>query len=170
MKKLSDYIGTDLIISQKSVWKREIEFHSEEELIAKLTYPKFYSDRAELKIDNEIYEFFRPKFFTRDVDIRKKGYQMPLAHLTPNFWGNKGVLELPRGVKINMKFGMLKKVAELYEGESDLIVTIFSRFSFKEKSQVVIERRSEILDDYPWIIMLAFYFSQLRKRNSAIGS
>jgi hypothetical protein len=65
---------------------------------------------------------------------------------------------------------MLKKVAELYEGESDLIVTIFSRFSFKEKSQVVIERRSEILDDYPWIIMLAFYFSQLRKRNSAISS
>lgn len=170
MKNFSDYIGRDLLIFQKSIWKREIELRCDEELIATLKYPKFYSDRAEVNLNNEVYEFYRPKFFFRDVDIRKKGYQMPFAHLVPNLWGNKGVLDLPRGRKINMKFGMIKKLAEIFEGENDLLVTIISRFSFKEKCQVVIEKRSDLLDEYPWIIMLAFYFSQLRRRNSSIGN
>lgn len=169
MRKLSDYIGRDLIIFQKSIWKREIELRCDEELIASLIYPKFYSDKAEVTVDNEVYEFYRPKFFFRDVDVRKKGYQMPFAHLVPNIWGNKGVLELPRGRKINMKFGMIKKLAEIFEGDNDLLVTLISRFSFKEKCQVVIEKRSEIVDEHPWMIILAFYFSQLRRRNSSVG-
>lgn len=169
MKNFSDYLGQDLMIFQKSIWKREVELHSEDELIAKLIYPKFYSDKAELTINKEEFEFYRPKYFSRAVDVRKKGYQMPFAHFTPNFWVNKGVLELPRGRKITMKFGMIKKLAELFEGENDLLVTIINRFSLKEKCRVIIEKRSDVLDENPWIIMLAFYFSLLRRRNSSIG-
>jgi len=167
MKKLSDYIGSELKIFQKSIWKRDYELRSGEELIARLYYPKFFSDLTELIIGKEVFEFYRPRFFSRDVDIRKKGYQNAIASFKNNFLGSKGVIELPRGIKLNFKFGFFKKQAEIYLGESDLLVTILNRFSFKEKSQVVIEKRSEIIDDYPWIIMLAFYLSQLRKRNSA---
>jgi hypothetical protein len=167
MKKLSDYIGSELKIFQKSIWKRDYELRSGEELIARLYYTKFFSDLTELIIGKEIFEFYRPGFFSRDVDIRKKGYQNPIASFKNNFLGSKGVIELPRGIKLNFKFGFFKKQAEIYLGESDLFVSILNRFSFKEKSQVVIEKRSEIIDDYPWIIMLAFYLSQLRKRNSA---
>jgi hypothetical protein len=168
MKKLSDYIGSELKIFQKSIWKRDYELRSGEELIARLYYPKFFSDLTELFIGKEEFEFYRPRFFSRDVDIRKKGYQNAIASFKNNFLGSKGVIELPRGIKLNFKFGFFKKQAEIYLGESDLLVTILNRFSFKEKSQVVIEKRSEIIDDYPWIIMLAFYLSQLRKRNSAV--
>ena len=78
MKKLSDYLGEELKIFQYSIWKREFDLLSGDELIAKLSYPKFFSDLAELKTGNEELEFYRPKFFKRDVDIRKKGYQNPL--------------------------------------------------------------------------------------------
>jgi hypothetical protein len=101
------------------------------------------------------------------VDIRQKGYQNPYAHFKNNFWGSKGVLELPRGIRVNMKIGVFRKQAEIYLGENDLVVTMLSRFSFKERSEVIIEKRSDVLDEYLWIIMLAFYLSQLRKRNSA---
>jgi len=167
MKKLSDYIGSELKIYQKSIWKRDFELRSGEELIARLYYHKFFSDLTELIIGNDVFEFYRPRFFSRDVDIRKKGYQNPFTHFKNNLWGSKGVLELPRGIRLNFKFGFFRKQAEIYLGENDLLVTILNRFSFKVKSQVVIEKRSEIIDDYPWIIMLAFYLSQLRKRNSA---
>ena len=170
MKKLSDYSGSELKIFQKSIWKRDYELRSGEELIARLYYPKFFSDLTELSIGNEAYEFYRPRFFSRDVDVRKKGYQNPTASFKNNLWGSKGVLELPRGIRVNFKFGFFRKQAEIYLGENDLLVTILNRFSFKVKSQVVIEKRSEIIDDYPWIILLGFYLAQLMKRNSAVGN
>ena len=167
MRKISDYIGNELLIFQKSIWKREFELRVGDEVIAQLYYPKFFTDSAEFSIQNEIYEFYKPRFFSRDVDIRKKGYQNPIAQFKNNFWGSKGVLELPRGVRLNMKFGLFRKLAEIYLGESNLLISILSRFSLKEKREVIIEKRSEAVDEYPWIIMLAFYLSQLRKRNSA---
>jgi len=170
MRTISDYIGNELLIFQKSIWKREFELRSKDEVIAKMYYPKFFSDLTELTMQNETYEFYRPRFFSRDVDIRKKGYQNPFAHFKNNFWAGKGVLELPRGVKLNIKIGFLRKQAEIFLGESDLLLSILSRFSINERCEVVIEKRSEIIDEFPWIIMLGFYLSQLRKRNSAVGS
>jgi len=170
MKKLSDYIGSELRIYQNSILKRDFELKFGDELIARLYYPKLYSDLAELTFSEETYEFYRPKFFSRDVDIRKKGYQNAFAHFKNNFWGNKGVLELPRGIRMNMKFGYFRKQAEIYLGGNEPLVSILNRFSIKERSDVVIERRSEIMDEHPWIIMLGFYLSQLMKRNSAVGS
>ena len=170
MKKLSDYIGSELKIYQSNILKRDFELKSGDELVARLYYPKLYSDLAELTVSEETYEFYRPKFFSRDVDIRKKGYQNPLAHFKNNFWGNKGILELQRGIRINMKFGYFRKQAEIYLSGNELLVSILNRFSLKEKSDVVIEKRSEIIDEHPWIIMLGFYLSQLMKRNSAVGN
>jgi hypothetical protein len=170
MKKLSDYLGEDLKIFQKSIWKREFELRSGDELIAQLKYPKLFSNLAELKTGDEEVEFYRPNFFKRDVDIRKKGYQNPIAQFKNNFWGRKGTLELPRGVRLTMKFGFFRKQAEIFLGESELLVSMFSRFSMKERSQIIIEKRSDIIDEYPWIIMLGFYLAQLMKRNSAVGS
>lgn len=170
MKKLSDYLGEELKILQKSFWKREFELRSENELIAKLYYPKFFSDLAELKIGNDEFEFYRPKFFKRDVDIRKKGNQNPFAHFKNSFWGRKGILELPRGIRLTIKFGFFRKQAEIYLGENDLLVSITGSFSLKERSQVIIEKRSEAIDEQPWIIMLAYYVAQLMKRNSAARS
>jgi hypothetical protein len=170
MLKLSDYIGNELFISQKSIWKREFELRSGDELIALMYYPKFFGDRTELSIQNEVFEFFRPKFFSRKVAVRKKGYENPFAHFKNNFWGSKGILELPRGNNLNIKFGIFKKQTEIFLGENDLLVTILSQFSVKRRSEVVIAKRSELIDEYPWIVMLGFYLSQVRKRSSAVGS
>ena len=167
MKKISDYIGSDLKILQKSIWRRDFELKSGDELIARLFYPKFFSDSTELNIQNESYEFYRPKLFSWVVDIRKKGYQNPIASFKNNFWGSKGVLELPRGLRLNLKFGFFKKQAEIYLGENELLISILGCFSLKVRSEVIIEKRSEIIDEYPWIIMLGFQLSQLRKRRSA---
>ena len=170
MRNILNYMGNELLIFQKSIWKREFELRSADELIAKLFYPKFFSDLSELTIQDKTYEFCRPSVFSRDVDIREKGYQNPFAHFKNNFWGSKGVLELPRGRRLNMKFGFFRKQAEIYLGENDMLITILSRFSFKERSEVIIEKRSEVIDEHPWIIMLGFYLAQLMKRNSAAGS
>jgi hypothetical protein len=170
MRRFSDYIGSEFKIFQKSIWKREFELRSGDEVIAWLYYPKFFSDFAELTIQDKTYEFCRPKFFSRDVDIRQKGYQNPFAHFKNNFLGSKGILELPRGLRINMKFGFFRKPVEIFLGENDLLVSILNKFSIKERSEVIIEKRSDVIDEHPWIIMLGFYLAQLMRRNSAVGN
>ena len=170
MKRISDYLGEELKIFQKSIWRREFELRIGVELIARLFYPKLFSDLTELTIWEDAYEFYRPKFFSRDVDIRKKGYQNPIAQFKNNFWGSKGVLELPRGTRLNMKFGFFRKQAEIYLGENELLVSILNKFSIKERGEVVIEKQSEIIDEFPWIIMLGFYLARLMKRNSPLGN
>lgn len=168
MKKLSDYIGRNLLIYQKSFWEREFEFRSDGELLGLMRYPKFFSEMAECEIDKEKYTFKRPHIFSNDIEVRKQGYELPIAKMISNFFATKGELDLPRGKKIFMKFGALQTNAEIYIGENDLLATLYYKFSFKEKCKIEIEKRSEILDDYPWIIFLAFYFVQLKRRNTGI--
>jgi len=170
MKNISDYLGNELIIIQKSFWKRDYELLVGEELIGQMRYPKIFSQLAEHDIQNESYEFYRPGIFSRDVDIKKKGYQNPFAHFKSAFFGNKGVLELQRGVRLNVRLGLFKKQFEVYLGDNDLLISAQSKFSFKERSVVFIEKRSEIIDENPWILMLVFYIVQLRKRRSGAAS
>jgi len=54
MKKISDYLGNELIIIRKSFWKREYELRSGEEIIAQMKHPKIFSDRAELTFQNDL--------------------------------------------------------------------------------------------------------------------
>jgi len=57
MRRLSDYMGKELLIFQKSIWRRDFELRSGEELIARLFYPKFFSDFTEISVWEETYEF-----------------------------------------------------------------------------------------------------------------
>lgn len=168
MRKLSNYLGKNLSIHQKSFWERKFELLSDDELLGIMMYPKIFSELVECEIDKEKYTFKRPHIFSNDVEVRKQGYELPIAKMTSNFFATRGELNLPRGKKIFMKFGGFNNKAEIFIGENELIATIYNKFSFKESAKIVIEKRTEILDDYPWIIFLAFYFIQLKRRNSGI--
>lgn len=168
MLKLSDYIGQSLHITQRSIWKRALELHSDKDRIAELVYPSFFSERAECKINNEIFEFRRPHIFSNDIEIRKTGYQLPIATMHTNFFASKGVVDLPRGIKINMKFSLFSNTTKIYVGENDLMATLIRKISVKEKFEVLLEKRSEIIDEHPWLILLAVYFLHLKRQNTGV--
>lgn len=170
MRKISDYLGNELIIIQKNFWRREFELCAGEEMIGQMKYPKIFRQLAEHDIQNQSYEFYRPGIFSRNIDIRQKGYENPFAFYKSNLFMSSGKLELPKGINLNIKFGLFRKQAEVYLGENNLLISIRNKFSFKERSKVVIEKRSEIIDEYPWILMFVFYLVQLRKRSSGARS
>lgn len=169
MQNLSDYIGQTILINQKSAWKRKYKIHSGKEVIGEFVYPKFFSERVECKLGNDTFEFKRPHIFSNDIEIRKSGYQLPIAVMHSNFLASKGIVDLPRGIKVIMKFGTFNSKAEVYLGENDLIAIVNNKFSFKEKCEITIEKRTEILDENPWIVFLAFYFLQLKRRNTGVA-
>ena len=55
MRPLSNYIGENLILVQPSFFKREYEFKSSNELLAKMYFPKFLSLTAVVEGFGEKY-------------------------------------------------------------------------------------------------------------------
>jgi hypothetical protein len=105
MKPLSSYIGEELILIQPSFFKREFEFHSTTEQLAKMYFPKFFSLTAVVEGFGDKYEIIRPTFWKSEIAIKKFGDDLSFASLTTNFFRTKGTIDLQNGKKVLLKLG-----------------------------------------------------------------
>jgi hypothetical protein len=167
MKPLSKYIGEDLTLIQPSFFKREFEFRSTEELLAKMFFPKFFSLSAVVEGFGEKYEIIRPSFWKTDTAIKKFGYDLSFATLSSNFFRTKGIIDLSSGKKVYLKFGAFKKSCQVLDETNDLLMLFQNKFSLKDKNILSIEKKSNLIDDNPWIVMLIWYFLIENKKNGA---
>jgi len=163
MNTLSKYIGEDLILIQPSFFKREYEFRSSNELLARMYFPSFFSLTAVVEGFEEKYEIIRPSIWKTDLAIRKFGYDMSFASLTTNFFRTKGFIDLQNGKKLNLKFGVFKKSCQVFSEMDELLITFQNKFSIKEKNVLIIEKSSSLIDENPWVVMLVWY--QVIQRN-----
>lgn len=170
MRLLSSYIGEDLILIQPSFIKREYEFKSPNELLAKMYFPKFFSLTAVVEGFGEKYEIIRPSFWKSEISIRKFGYDLTFASLTTNFFRTKGRIVLQNGKSVNLKFGAFKRTCEVFSESQELLIVIQNKFSFKDKNIVTIQKSSSIIDENPWIVMMIWYFLIESKKGGAGAS
>jgi len=163
MKPLSTYIGEDLILIQPSLFKREYEFRSSNELLARMYFPSLFSLTAVVEGFEEKYEIIKPSFWKADIAIRKYGYDMTFASLKTNFFRTKGTIDLQNGKKLNLKFGVFKKSCEVFSEAEELLIMFQNRFSFKQQNIVTVQKSSTLIDENHWIIMMVWY--QILQRN-----
>jgi len=163
MKPLSTYIGEDLILIQPSLFKREYEFRSSNELLARMYFPSLFSLTAVVEGFDDKYEIIRPSFWKTDIAIRKYGYDMTFASLKTNFFRTKGTIDLQNGKKLNLKFGVFKKSCEVFSEAEELLIMFQNRFSFKQQNIVTVQKSSTLIDENHWIIMMVWY--QILQRN-----
>lgn len=167
MIHLSDYIGEELILIQPAFLKREYEFRSSKEILAKMFFPKFFSMAAIVEGFGEKYEIIRPTFWKSEIAIKKFGYDLTFATLTSNFFRTKGMIDLPQGKKVYLKFGAFKKSCQVLDESNELLLLFQNKFSFKDKNIVSIEKKSSFVDENPWMVMLVWYFLMENKKNGA---
>jgi len=167
MTPLSKYIGEDLILIQPSFFKREYEFRSSNQLLAKMYFPKFFSLTAVVEGFGEKYEIIRPKIWKSDISIRKFGYDMTFASLTTNFFRTKGIIDLQNGKKINLKFGAFKKSCQVFSEMDELLLRFQNKLSLKEKNVLTIQKSSALIDDNPWVVMMIWYLILQNRKNGA---
>ena len=163
MKPLSNYIGEDLILIQPSLFKREYEFRSSNELLARMYFPSLFSLTAVVEGFEEKYEIIKPSFWKADIAIRKHGYDMTFASLTTNFFRTKGSIDLQNGKKLNLKFGAFKKSCQVFSESEELLIMFQNRFSFKQQNIVTIQKSSALIDENPWVVVMVWY--QVIQRN-----
>ena len=163
MNALSKYIGEDLILIQPSLFKREYEFRSSNELLARMYFPSLFSLTAVVEGFEEKYEIIKPSFWKADIAIRKQGYDMTFASLKTNFFRTKGSIDLQNGKKLNLKFGAFKKSCQVFSESEELLIMFQNRFSFKQQNIVTIQKSSALIDENPWVVMMVWY--QVIQRN-----
>lgn len=169
MKTLSDYFGKALLFIQPSLWKRSFELRDGSEVIGSLTYPKFFSIKADVKIFDKELEFYEPKWWKNLVEIREPGRELPIASFKPALLKNKETLKLPSGESVILSSNLLSTSIEILDHYSSRLVTLKRKMNIKTTYEIQIEKRSEVLDKYPWILLLIIYVEINKSRRRSAG-
>lgn len=169
MKPLSDYMGEKLLFIQPSFFKGLHELRINDELIATIQSRGFFGMRWEVSIQNKNWEIYKPSFWRGALDIREAGYEMPIANFVRVRFKSKGMVTLPKGETLKIEPHLFKGFTEIKNIKEECIVRIKSKTSWKERAEVTIEKRSELIDRYPWVILLA-YIIILEQRHQAAHS
>ena len=164
MNLLTNYISQTLTFNQPKITRREFELTSSKGILAKVIFPSLFSNSAVVEGFDGKWEIKQPSIWRTEYGIYKYGYQMPFAKYVSNFWKTKGTIELPKGVRLNCKSGRIKRPFEVYSSNSELLMVYVNKFSLKGRTTVTIEKRVELLDKYPWIVMLGWYIILLNRR------
>jgi hypothetical protein len=167
MNLLTNYIGQTLTFNQPKITRREFELSSSEERLAKVVFPKLFSNSAVVEGFGEKWEIKQLSIWRTEFGIYKFGYQEPFAKYISNFWRTKGTIELPKGARLNCKSGRIKRPFGVYASNGELLLLYLNKFSLKGRTTVTIEKRSELIDKYPWIIMLGWYIILQNRRGRA---
>ena len=169
MKTLSQYRTEQIQLVQPSIWKRVYQLRSGETVLMTMTYPKLFSTLAVVEGFGKTWEFQKPSIWKSNLEIKKKGNQLPFAKFSVEKWGRGGTFELPNGERIEYIFKIWKSVNELYSQQKNKLIS-FKRVSlWKTSINVMIERESELIEKNPWIIMVVYYV-MLERRQQAHGA
>ncbi|MFA6540028.1 MAG: hypothetical protein WCT99_00355 [Bacteroidota bacterium] len=167
MKKLSDLIGNDITIIQPSVFKRIHEFWMNGERYATMKFPRLFSSQANVQLSDQQWEFYRPSIWRSDVEVRQQGYQLPIAKYAGRKWKQGGTIELPRGDRLIHQEKIWTN-ANMIAAESGTPLVSFQRKGFFGTAVLVtLHEKSDILDKYPWVIMLVWYVLLQQRRDAA---
>ena len=164
MYPLSNLFGETLTFNQPSLTKREFELVSSKGVLTKLTFPKLLSFDTIVEGFDSKWEIKRSSLWSTEVGIYKYGNEMPFAKYVSNFWKTKGTIQLPKGVRLKCKTGQFKKPFDVYSSSGKLLLTYSNKFILKGKTTATITERSEVIDKYPWIIMLGWYIILQNRR------
>ncbi len=156
MKPFSDYMGEKLLFIQPSFFKGLHELRINDELLATIQSKGFFGMRWEVSIQNKNWEIYNPSFWRTALDIREIGYELPIANFVSGRFRSKGVVSLPKGEILKIEPHHFKGFTEIKNVKEECIVRIKSKISLKEKDEAIIEKRSELIDRYPWVILLAY--------------
>lgn len=169
MKTLFEYTTGEMHIVQPSMWKRQYELRTADTVLMTLSYPRLFSTRALIEGFGETWEVSKPSIWKSNLEIRRKGNELPFAKFSAEKWGRGGVFELPRGERIVYTFGMWKGTNELFSQNKIRLISLHRTSIWKSAVTVAYEKQSERIDENPWVIM-AVYYVILERRSHASGA
>jgi len=169
MKTLSDYFGKTLHFIQPSIWKRSFELRDGNEVIGTLAYPKFFSVKVEANIFDTKWEFYEPKWWKNLIEIRGAEKELPIASYKPALLKSKEKIALPYGESLVLNANLLSTTMEILDNYNARLVSLKRKMNIKTTYEIHIEKRSEVLDRNPWLLLLIIYVEINKSRRRSSG-
>lgn len=167
IKNLSQLSGETLKIIQPSLWKNIYELRHNDELLMKMNPRSVFGFGLIIDLMDSQWELYKPNFWKSEIAIREKGKENPAATYNKKFFSREGTVFLPKGQRLKIKFGSMRGKYGIYTTSGICLASIKDEVSFKASSLVFIENSSELLDKYPWVIILPWYLTRRRKQAAA---
>ena len=167
MKTISEYIGQRLWFIQPSVWKRFHELRTGEELLGTIQQKGFFGMTWIVEMQNKSWEIYRPSFWKCLIQVRESGYEMPIADFIKEKFRSKGTLVMSKGVMVKIAPHLFKSFCEVKNDSDELLLKIKLKSAMRDKAEVLFEKKSELIDNNPWIIMLAYIIALEQKHQAA---
>lgn len=172
IKNLSQLAGHKFNIVQPSIWKNHFEIKYNEQILGTIDKRGFLGMRVYMKIFDKAWEIYLQKFWTSEIAIKEGGKENPFAFYKRKIFSGEGIVHLPKGKRLKIKLGAFRSNSGIYNMMGKCIVELKDKVSFKSvtaTTEINIVESSEILDEYPWVIILAWYLTQMRRRSRHAG-
>lgn len=169
MKNISELVGKTLTIYQPSVWKNIFELKDDDKILGTIRSPKFFRQDITFKMDNLEWVIYFPKFWKSEIAIREAGFQMPYATYKKDPFKLSGTVYLPRGARLKFIYKIFKGGYRIQDESENILVSFKDKISFKSKTEVTIVKESELINKFPWVIVLIWYISYKRRQHAAHG-
>ena len=168
MKLMSEYLGENIFIAQTSVFKRNYEIRVKDEVVGAIQQMGFFGMVWDISIHNKKWEIYKQSIWRSTLYVRETGYEMPIANFTTSRFKSSGTLFLPKGENLKIVPHLFKGFCEIKNEHEECLARIIpKRISFKDKAEVVLEKRSELLDKYPWILIMAYIVIAEQRRRAS---
>jgi hypothetical protein len=165
MKTLSELAGETLVIHQPSVWKSYYELKFGGEVLGTIQGKGFFGITMIFKMGKDEWEIYRPGFWKSEIGIRQAGYELPYATYKREGFKNRGVIKCYKGEQMIIEYKILRGGYGVKTLSGEFLAVFKEKVSIRDKTEIKIEQRSDMLDKYPWVIILAWYLSLQRRRS-----
>jgi hypothetical protein len=172
IKNLSQLAGQTINIVQPSIWKNHFELKVNDQTLGIVNSRGLFRSLLMIKIFDKEWEIFRRSFWSSEISIKEKGKENPFASYNRKFFSFEGFVHLPKGKRVKIRLEAFRRKSGIYNMMGKCIVSLKDKISFKSVTtitEISIEESSEILDEYPWIIILAWHLTQMRRRSQRAG-
>jgi hypothetical protein len=170
MKRLSEYRQQDLQLVQPSSIKRDCELQSSDEILLKASFPKWTSGNAIVEGFGAKWIIRKPSVWKSEIEVCKDGFNYPIATYKSKMFRPEGSIELERGLRLRCEYKLLKGVYTIFSETNEEIIVIKQTGVFKKKITMILGgRRTETIDEYPWLPMLIWYI-MIQNKTQSIAS
>lgn len=169
MKNLSEYFGRELEIVNTSFFKSYYDLKANSLTIHSLRCVGPWGNKYEVHGLDKTWEIVRPSIWGNTLQIKEKGSETVIAEIKGSAFKTSNIINLPRGEKLNIAMSVWKSTFEIQNELGTALVSFKNKKWYSSDVIVSIKTKNEVIDKYPFIILLA-YLMVLQKRHNAAAA
>ncbi len=170
MKILSDYIGHELEIANKYIFKSFYELKANGIPILSIRNTDFWGNRHEIAGFEKVWEISKPSIWKSTLEVREKDSSTVIATFESSAFGKTNTITLPRGEKLLIVTHVWKSMYEMQNELGTTLVSFKNKKWYSSPINVTVNKKAEVLDKYPFILLLVFFTVLQRQHQAAAVS